>query len=1336
MSNNNHSRVIEITKALLTAQMIERDSEKAVSYLSEDVFWFGTGNEEEICSKSEAYKYFETEKAKALGSFNIEYINEGQKTLANNSGIANFNLKVEAVGIVLNCRLTSVTKEEEGEEKICSLHASVPDKNQKEDEFFPYSLSQRYADEMYREFIESSMNAGVVGAYVTSDLPLYTVNHQFIEMLGYSSEEEFIKETSGCCKNLVHPDDFHIIDKQIQTMFETNGQTCVSYRVQKKDGTYILLEDRGKLVTAENGEIVLISICLDITKQRETIDKLKNQAEQLRLQQKELATTIDTVPGGFFKYKADKSQEITYYSKNMLAMLGYTAEEFNEKFGNRFDQLIWYQDRERVLKEIEEQASTMKEEGTDTCEYRIEKKDGSLLWVHDVGHLVTDDAGLKWYYVVIVDITQTKNTEEQLHIQQQETSFALDNADIFLWEYNPYTHQTTQQKKWMELFGVPKVLENMPEPINTSGMVDEDSKADVIRLYTDIDNGALFSEIKCKLHTVKGDVRWLRCSLRAVLDANGRTVKAIGLGIDITDQFLAEQRFKEELEYSEATSDDKLLVRVRSNITKGTIDRYIADETTSFGKETSVYNEGLLLTSELGFTEEDKQLILQKLSLKNVLKEFEKGNNEFSFNYRRVLKTGDAIWVKTTVKIYRDNDEIKSFMYTTNINNEQINKEIISKVSELEHDYIMLIELKTDKWTLYLGDNDDLLASSAADPRGYVQVMISVNKVCVHPEDLDQCIASLSPENIKKNLKNKAVFSAVYRFFDKNGKVRQKKMQYAWLNEELEQVVLTRSDVTELVEEQQRQKDLLKSALIQAEHASNAKTDFLSKMSHEIRTPMNAIIGMNALAAQAINDPKTVSDCIAKVGISARFLLSLINDILDMSRIESGKVNLRDEKMPFEEFVNGINTIIYEQASSKKLSYDSIVLGNVASSYSGDAMKLQQILVNLLGNSIKFTPQGGKIQLIISQERVNKNKAYVKFVVNDTGVGISEEFQKIMFNSFTQEYSGTTTPYGGTGLGLAITKNLVTLMGGTINVNSIVGVGTEFTVIVPLTVCDEENVHYSKDIPFDKLNALIVDDEILICEQVQTLLTDMGIKAEWVDTGRKAIELVKAKWKSKKAYDIIFVDWKMPEMDGIEIARNIRALVGPDVTIIIITAYEWVEIEKEAKAAGVNMLITKPLFKSSLISTFEKIFSKKEVAKATPKHTTYDFSYKRILLVEDHILNVEVARRLLQAKGMEVEVAENGLIAIEAFASQPIGYFDAILMDIRMPVMDGLTATRSIRQLRKANAKTIPIIAMSANAFDEDIEKSRLAGMSAHLSKPIEPQLLYDTLAQYLEKEK
>ena len=570
---------------------------------------------------------------------------------------------------------------------------------------------------------------------------------------------------------------------------------------------------------------------------------------------------------------------------------------------------------------------------------------------------------------------------------------------------------------------------------------------------------------------------------------------------------------------------------------------------------------------------------------------------------------------------------------------------------------------------------------------------------------------------------------------DDSGLRRVKRFKVFYISRELECVCLARADVTDIIRKEQKQKEELAAALTAAEQANAAKTDFLSRMSHEIRTPMNAIIGMSSIAARSIGNEEQVADCISKIGISSRFLLSLINDILDMSRIESGKMLLKNEKIPTEEFLCGINSICYTQASAKGVEYECIVDPVLDDYYIGDAMKLQQVLINILSNAVKFTREGGKVTFSVSLHKRMKNDAVLRFIVNDTGIGMSEEFLNHIFEPFAQESVGTTALYGGTGLGLAISKNIVDMMGGKILVRSIRGIGTEFTVDVRLGITEEEKLRHNQkkhSYNVSHIKTLVVDDDVTVCETAVATLHEMGVRAEWVDSGYKAVERVKELWGQGKYYDMVLIDWKMPDMDGIETARQIRKIVGPEVTIIIMTAYDWSSIEQEAKVAGVNMLMSKPMFKSTLISAFTRALGEKEEQEEEKVKKEYDFTGRRVLLAEDNQINTEVAELLLTSRGFEVETAENGLRALEKFSKSESGYFDAILMDIRMPIMDGLSATRNIRHLSNADAESIPIIAMTANAFDDDIEKSKAAGMNAHLAKPIEPERLYQTLYDFI----
>lgn len=806
------------------------------------------------------------------------------------------------------------------------------------------------------------------------------------------------------------------------------------------------------------------------------------------------------------------------------------------------------------------------------------------------------------------------------------------------------------------------------------------------------------------------------------------------LEVDLTDIKLKEKKFKEEIQYQEAVQGDNLVAKIRANISKDIIENYVADEWAAISKAGEPYSQAVEKLAFRAVNAVQKEQIKKIHNRDSIINAAARGKFVSTVEYQRALTTGKVLWVSTTIKAFKNPDtgDIICFMYTYNIDKEKTMQAIIDSIVNIEYELLGIIDLKNDEVTTY---NTTILnpVMKQGITMPYQSSLFFVVEREFLPEYKAAAIQAMSLQTIAAELKNKTTYSCSYPVYNQKTEINCKKWQFTYLDKEQKIVVVTRSDITGLFNEQERQQEFLKNALAQAEQASKAKTSFLSRMSHEIRTPMNAIIGMSTLAAQCVNDPEKVADCLAKVEISARFLLALINDILDMSRIESGKITIKKEKIPFEEFINGINTICYEQAAKKDVDYDCIITSFLDDYYYGDAMKLQQVLINIIGNAIKFTPSGGKVQFIINQDKTVKGKAYLRFTVNDTGIGIKEDFIPKLFLPFEQEDSNITTMYGGTGLGLAICKNLIDLMQGKISVNSIEGVGTEFNVALALEICDESQnkAGIKSELNLSKLSALIVDDEIVICEHTEAVLADMGMQAEWATSGMQAINLVQSKCSLQKKYDIILIDWKMPEMDGLETTRQIRKIVGPEVTIIIMTAYDWNTIEQEAKSAGVNMLISKPLFKNSLISAFAKIHKEKEQKKIKAEPVEYDFTGKRVLLVEDHMLNIEVAKRLMTAKGMKVEVAENGLAAIESFTLAPLGYFDAILMDIRMPVMDGLTATRAIRQLKKPTAKTVPIIAMSANAFDEDVEKSKAAGMNAHLAKPIEPPILYRTLAEY-----
>ncbi len=531
------------------------------------------------------------------------------------------------------------------------------------------------------------------------------------------------------------------------------------------------------------------------------------------------------------------------------------------------------------------------------------------------------------------------------------------------------------------------------------------------------------------------------------------------------------------------------------------------------------------------------------------------------------------------------------------------------------------------------------------------------------------------------------------------------------------------SDETEALE----QKRVLRDSLNNALSASTAKSRFLSHVSHEIRTPMNAIIGMTTIALAKINDKPKVEDCLLKISQSSRHLLGLINDILDMSKIEENKLTIASEEFKFSDAVTSVVNLIAPQASEKNIKFDVLFNDEIEETLIGDAMRLNQVLINILSNAIKFTPDGGEVKLIVNRLWIKQETIYLQFIVKDTGIGMTKEFQKKVFEPFEQASLKIASVYGGTGLGLSITRNLVLLMGGTISVQSEEGRGSEFSVELPFGFTNEEQPSAHG---LGEFKVLVVDDDIGTCEHACLILKRLGQQTDFALDGYKAIEMIKEARDAGASYDVVFIDWKMPGIDGEETARRIRKLEGLNLLIIIMSAYDWAPIEESAREAGVNSFVAKPFFANSLKAALLSVDKEVQAKTALADPNLYDFTGKRVLLVEDNEFNQEVAKEFLSMANIIIETAENGKIAVDKFVQSPAGHYDAILMDIQMPVMDGYEATKEIRASSHPDAASIPIIAMTANAFTEDVSRSLSAGMNAHLSKPLDMIGIYKLLDQ------
>ena len=521
-------------------------------------------------------------------------------------------------------------------------------------------------------------------------------------------------------------------------------------------------------------------------------------------------------------------------------------------------------------------------------------------------------------------------------------------------------------------------------------------------------------------------------------------------------------------------------------------------------------------------------------------------------------------------------------------------------------------------------------------------------------------------------------------------------------------------EMNEKLHESQKE---LKLALLQAESANSAKTTFLNNMSHDIRTPMNAIIGFTSLAASHIDNRELVKDYLRKIGTSSEHLLSLINDVLDMSRIESGKVKIDERPLHLPDLLHDIRTIIRPSINSKQLDFLIDTVDVVDEDIIADKLRLTQVILNILSNGVKYNRTGGTISLRVKQEKkAPKGFATYHFIVKDTGIGISKEFQKHIFDNFSREETSTVSGIQGTGLGLAITKKIVEMMGGTITVESEEGVGSEFDVCLTFKLDGERKV-YEKIESLQGLRVLVADDDTDTCLSITSMLSEIGMRSEWTVSGKEAVIRTKHAMDIGDQFYAYIIDWLMPDMNGIETVRRIRRVIGDSSPIIILTAYDWSDVEEEAREAGVTAFCEKPLFMSELR---EILIQPVRVKKVDAQPDMSFYRGKKILLVEDNELNQEIAVEILKEAGFIVDVAENGSVALEKMVVSEPGKYDLILMDIQMPVMDGYEATRRIRAMDNKYCKQIPILAMTANAFEDDRSKATQVGMDGYLIKPIQ----------------
>lgn len=863
-----------------------------------------------------------------------------------------------------------------------------------------------------------------------------------------------------------------------------------------------------------------------------------------------------------------------------------------------------------------------------------------------------------------------------------------------------------------------------------------DDRADVKFLFRNKITRAGDNNLTIRQKTFKGN--WLWVNVHYAFVEEGGIEYAYCNCFDVTKIKRSEERAKllyegvrDELE----TLSKNTLVSIRLNLTQDVVEDCRGRELYDIDLRGMKVSDRFEQRAKYFPLERDRKRFRAEFNAERLLANFAAGKNNQSAVFFSRRPNGRECFISYNVTLRRDPDteDIIAFATEQDYNAEIVSNAVLNKA--LADQYDMITYIVGGNYGVVIGDEFNLQRGNIFPKKRTGSYETYINEQVAptlsgSQEERDKALKALSLQKIEHALEIREPYEVnIHCFID--GEIFHKQFVFYLVDKEAKFYILLKSDTTKIQRAQFAKNEQLRNALETANQANVAKTAFLSSMSHEIRTPMNAIIGLDTIALKE-NDLTKVREHLEKIGSSARHLLGIINDILDMSRIESGRMLLKHEEFSFSGMLEQINIMFSGQCRDKGLRYDCVIRGHVDDFYIGDEMKLKQVLINILGNAIKFTHKGGSISLQVEQVAHFEDKSTLRFIVKDSGIGIDNEYLPKIFEPFSQEDSGTSNAYGGTGLGLAITKNIVETMNGNISVKSQKGIGSEFTVNLTLRNSPKTiDSIKGKKIEVKDLNVLIIDDDPIACEHAKLVLEEVGISAEISLSGREALEKVRLKQARHELYNILLIDLRMPDEDGIEVTRQIRKLVGNESAIIILTSYSWDDVLEEALAAGVDRFMAKPLFATTVVKEFHQALEQKNIGES--RKPLAELEGRKILMAEDMPVNAEIMMMVLSMRGMEVEHAPDGQEAVDAFTKSPLNYFDAILMDIRMPIMDGLKATETIRQLDRPDAKTVPIIALTANAFDEDVQRSLQAGMNAHLSKPVEPEHLFKTLAELIE---
>ncbi|MBC5649417.1 hybrid sensor histidine kinase/response regulator [Christensenella tenuis] len=919
-----------------------------------------------------------------------------------------------------------------------------------------------------------------------------------------------------------------------------------------------------------------------------------------------------------------------------------------------------------------------------------------------------------------------KESNEKLYNSMQAFQIAAEESGSLVFTYDTNEQKILVDERTAQAFHVEPVQTGIPYEMVNRGIIARESIKEYIRIHEAMLHGEKEAGGIVKLIPADGNEMIYDLKFRMIMNEDGGpSGMAVGVYRDITERYvkdMAHERYQQIVfsseRYTYEYEEDKDLLSIYPSLAEsgGKEVRYTFEHFHERLKKEELCPKGDVMILENMFTSNTARPVQVQL---------------YS------AKTGEKRWYAITNSIIKETTKriVGTIADITDIKQRENSHRKLEHVLQcLKDEYIGIFEvdLENDFYTTLSFEGSEPVPELPAEGC-YSETMQWVCRAVAAPDYLNAYIEFTSIGYLKKalyqdrrieieymtNCKKHNWWRTSYQVVEQKNGIPTKAIMYQF-------------DIDQVKTEKLIQQQAMQEAYNYAETANAAKTEFLSRMSHDIRTPLNAIIGMTAIAGTQIENHERVQECLRKITSASKHLLSLINEVLDMSKIEAGKVELQDEEFNLADLIDNMIAMVLPQINEHGHELQVNVVDIKHECVIGDSLRIQQAFVNLIGNAAKYTPDGGKINVRI-QEKPMKNPEYgeYEFIFEDNGIGMTEEFQKMIFEPFARAEDSDVQKQTGTGLGMTITRNLIRMMDGDIKVESEYGRGSRFTVTIHLKLLKEQHEYMEELIG---LPVLVVDDEQATAESASLVLNEIGMIGEWCLSGQEAVKRICVRHQVQEDYFAVILDWKMPGMDGLMTAKRIREEVGPDIPIIILSAYDWSEIEAEARAAGVDHFISKPLFKSRVIRCFKKILEITDDHLVAKPETISDMHLedKRALLVEDNEINAEIMSEIIKMSGIRVEWAHNGKEAVEMVGASEEEYYDIIFMDVQMPYLNGYEATAAIRNMDRKDVRKLPIVAMTANAFAEDVDHAKNAGMNEHIAKPVDLGNLSAIMDKYL----